>query len=146
MRMRIPLALVVSFATFNFASAAEELETRMPTERKELDRDDNEKIDAYTETYALSNDLSVRIFEQRDEQTQAAKGQGAFILYREKEIWSEMYVPSLDERHTTVSPSSPFVIGMSNYGHSGTATVALIDNENRLVATLVRKKTDGSLR
>ncbi len=134
------------------AHAEPSLQTRVPSERKELDRDNNGAADAYREQYALSKNLEVTTYEAFEKNSRAVKGRVTSILFQGKEIWSEVYVPSLRERTATVARNSPFEVAMASYPKSDEATVALLDERNSLIAVLIREKdgrffplTDGEL-
>ncbi len=141
-RISVVGAIAILLATAIPTYAESSVETRAPSEHKDLDWDNNGKLDAYTEHYTLSKDLIVKTYERLNEDAQTLKGRATSIKFQGKEIWSEVYIPSLRERTTTVAQKSPFQISMITHAKSSTVTLALNDGKAHLVAALVSEK-DG---
>jgi hypothetical protein len=134
------LSLALLLAAGDIAQAKPSLETRGPTETKELDRDENGTPDAYWEKYNLDDGLTIETHDRLEESSGELRGRGTFVSFQGKEIWSEFYLPSLRERTATVRRQSPFDITTASYPRSGEATVTLIDDKASIVAVLVREK------
>lgn len=139
------LFVIVILFQLRYAVAADvpKLQTLSPTVTKDLDRDENGKPDGYEESYKIDKEFSVRTHERLDEASGAMKGRLTSLLYRDREIWHETYVPELKERFTIVAPNCPFQTGMVSHGKSEEMSLSLRDDKNRLVAVLVVSEKDG---
>ena len=143
-RLSVGFGIALGLATAGTVQAEIALQTRPPSETKEIDRDDNRQIDTYREQYILSDDLTIETHERLEESSLKLKVRITFIKYQGKLIWQEAYTPSLQERMTMVENQIPLAIATMSSSKSREVAVYLTDEKGGLVAVLVGKQ-DGRL-
>jgi hypothetical protein len=134
------LSLTLFLAAGDIAQAKPSLETRSPSETKELDRDENGTPDAYWEKYNLDDGLTIETHDRLEENSGKLQGRVTYIKVHDKFVWTETYLPSLRERDVSVERHSPFRLSTTFHGKSGKATVTLVGDKASLVTVLVREK------
>jgi hypothetical protein len=130
---------VLLLAATRSAHAELSLQTRLPDESQESDRDDNGKTDTYREQFVLNDDVTVVTQERLNEASQALVVRVVMIIFRGKPIWQQSYNASFQEEMTTAEGDSPFSISTMTSAKSGEFAVYLL-NDDGLVAVLLGKR------
>jgi hypothetical protein len=138
----LTLGLVAIFLPALDAYGESSLKTRNPSESKEYDRDDNGKIDSYSEKFSLGKGLTLHTLERLSEDSRELVGRVTMIQLDDQQLWTETWNPQLGERSSEVSRNCPFDVKMSNIARSGETIVMMLDEKPRLVAILIRER-DG---